>query len=87
MCLCVSNQTNRLRRNGVRTPGRMDTKSEGNNMVSVLWMSDRFPGWVPSRPVYRDTGWAKASAHRQQQCAIDAISGRHWNTFSFQYKF
>lgn len=34
--LCVSNQTNRQRRREVGTLGSMDTKSEGDNMVSVL---------------------------------------------------
>jgi len=40
LALCVSNQTNRLRRREVRTLGRTDTKSERDNMVSVLWVND-----------------------------------------------
>lgn len=50
LALRVSNQTNRLGRREVRTPGRMDTKSEGDNMVSVLWINDGFPGQTPSQP-------------------------------------
>lgn len=70
MALCVSNQTNRLRRREVRTLGRMDTKSEGNNMLSVLWMNDGFPGATPSRPVHRGMGGANARCC-QEQCAMD----------------
>lgn len=49
LALCVSNQTNRLRRREVRTLGRMATKSEGDNMVCVLCMNDGFPGPTPSQ--------------------------------------
>ncbi|TNN74604.1 hypothetical protein EYF80_015151 [Liparis tanakae] len=47
-------KTNRLRRREVRTLGRTDTKSERDNMVSVLWVNDGL-----SRPDARpETGGA-----------------------------
>lgn len=61
LALCVSNQTNRLRRREVRTLGGMDTKSAGDNMVSVLWINDCFLGLTPSQPGNWGGAWLAAA--------------------------
>ncbi|GLD58624.1 putative sodium-coupled neutral amino acid transporter 10 isoform X2 [Lates japonicus] len=59
------------REKGGKDPGRMDTKSEGDNMVSVLWMNDGFPGPTPRRPDPQRQGWGQGPRCCQEQGAMD----------------
>lgn len=52
----------------------MATKSEGDNMVSVFWMNDGFPGPMPSQPGPQRLGCgqdmllAEAGCRAQEAC-------------------